>query len=1824
MKPLRIFISSPGDVAEEREKAKQVVAALQHQYAEFALVPVLWEDLAIPATASFQEGIDFVLAERHRIDIAVFILWSRLGSPLGHAITKRDGSPYLSGTEREFDLMLAAFEQSGRQKPIILAYTRDDSEGFNDRLDARMRDEDALEEIIRQRRLLKKFIQERFHDEEGRNLRAYHTYREPVGFAQRLHVHLRGALDELLGLDHGGATWAESPYRSLEVFDICHAPIFCGREEETCELLQRLRDQQAAGCAFVCIVGASGSGKSSLARAGVAATLLQRSFDDGVKEWRAAVFVPGTAPGDLFMALARSLAEPLPELREGVGGLERLARCFDEQNHEAAGILIETAFHGVSAALGGALRVLVVCDQMEELWTDRRITPELREKFLQTIEALARGSLSILATLRSDFYPQAQLSEAFLRMKGERGHFDLTPPGPAALRQLIVQPTHRAGLAFERAASGGRSLDERILEDAARDPSALPLLQYALAELYERRDEKQRLLTFAAYDAMGGVEGALGQRAGHTFDQLPADTQAALEEVLPLLISVDIAGEQNAVRRRAPLADLTSTPARRQLTERLTEARFLSTNDQDGTPIAALAHEALLRRWERLSAWINQNRDLLRMRARIEQYHGMWEWSGRDDSRLLPAGLALEEGRKLLEASPRVLDEKGERFVRASSAHHDEQRRRATRRRRVAMAVLCGLTALALIGGGLAVRLGLVANRKRAEVIQERNKLEELLWTASRSDQLAAVRASREGHPGQALAFFDRALRYRAANNSALVSSAVHAYGNNAAPWHTRTVAAFEAPVASLEFSADGRWLAMGSFDKTARVIEAATGREVVALECEAPVEKVAMTADGRWLAAGDSRGVIHVLEISTGRRVPKRELGAGVLALGFTPDGKGLIAVSTDAARLMDVATGQEISLIKKFDKPVRSAGLSMDRRRLWVESDSDTEVIEVATGTVNCTVKIDGEQASASFSHDGNLVVGTEWPGSPSVNFFHATTGEVVRNISIERFRNRGSDLDYETESKCLLSPESQLLAVGLNTGPGVGRRSGANRGEVKSQVWFVEAATGETLKKSHELDGAISEMAFSPDGRWLTVAVSNRTVQVLNAKTGQVVSVIELEGVASGVCFSPDGRWLAIGNADFWRLKQHAKGEVRVMEVSTGQEMVRSDLAGIGTTLSFTPDSRFLSALSSTANIREGTEDYRIQASRWDTATGEEIKRQAFDKEWRAVTASADGAWLALKSPDKQVRIIEAASGKEIRQIAAPDRLVFSPDGRVMLAFEKGNGARITEVATGTEIKSLALDHKESDLAWAGIFSADSRRIAIFTPRPYASPSGPRPPAPSPDSKHSIRIFESPAGRQVQQLESPGELVSISLSPDGQRLAESCAVTTSSEGRMAHAARVWDISTGTKLYTVDLGDTEWNVGFSPDGQWLLARESGQGAAGELRLMEASSGREVRRMLHEDSIKIARLSSDSRLVAMVSSGESKRTELQIAEAATGVELGHVELAEWVADLKFSPDGRWLATATYDDILRLFDTSWFASPDTHVSEVWLKALELQSGHQFQLDDGRLKTIPASESSQLEKFIRTAAAAPPGKGEEWQHAILRWSLLPPDERTTSPWSGEPLRRVIARTLVGTHSGQIISQCADSAPWHPLVPISLARLEPKLDKQTAPSRREGMLVRPKYLARMTLQRLRQADEKVYGAAALENYLGFLWRVLDHDFQYNEIPLILLEERDAKLTSGNNNSPARFSFNYRHPSDPGKRTWLKEGDTWTETQPSGRQNIYKVAARITINGILGTEIQRVAEPGTWAFIPDKGTGSVMRLLMRTKPDGWYSLGSIDEVE
>ena len=255
--------------------------------------------------------------------------------------------------------------------------------------------------------------------------------------------------------------------------------------------------------------------------------------------------------------------------------------------------------------------------------------------------------------------------------------------------EIIEKPARTAGITFETLVElgPGGALNERILKDALRDPGALPLLEYALGELHRRCLEKARkdavsedeaspqrssrplVLTNAAYDGIGRVEGAITRCATEVFARLSVKTQAALPDLLPLLVSVEPGGGEEipSVRLRPRLDDLTGADPnspRAMLTQALVNARFLTTDhdttDHDkGFATVTLTHEALLKRWELISEWIERNRECLRIRSQVAQAHAHWKAMDGDSSLLLPRGVALDEGRRLLEKAPHLLKAEG-------------------------------------------------------------------------------------------------------------------------------------------------------------------------------------------------------------------------------------------------------------------------------------------------------------------------------------------------------------------------------------------------------------------------------------------------------------------------------------------------------------------------------------------------------------------------------------------------------------------------------------------------------------------------------------------------------------------------------------------------------------------------------------------------------------------------------------------------------------------------------------------------------------------------------------------------------------------------------------------------------------------------------------------------------------------------------------------------------------------------------------------------------------------------------------------------------------
>ncbi|MDA7980401.1 MAG: hypothetical protein MPJ50_16710 [Pirellulales bacterium] len=678
---LRIFLSSPGDVGLERDLAQQVVERLQGEFgARVWLETIRWEDRPVRATAAFQPQI----IPPSQTDIVVCILWSRLGTPLSTDYQREDGTRYGSGTEWEFEDAVKAHHANGL--PDILVYKRDEVPL------ASLKDSKELEVRRKQFEALESFVQRWFFGDDGSFQAAFKVYSVPDEFERILEADLRRLIEERLpehipNSDKPTARWHRgSPYLGLSSFDLQHAPVFFGRTRAISEIRDALVRQAERGCSSLIVFGMSGCGKSSLVRAGVLGTMTRPGVVEGIEHWRWCILRPSdVTDAGLCRGLATAITNEtgLPELiRQGVT-LESLEAALLEAPKHAVtpiGMALRAIASGDDipaspSSLDVNARLIIVVDQLEEIFTLEQFDGEQRRLFVRSLEALAQSGLVwVIATMRSDFYPRCLEIPELVRLKDGDGQYDLLPPTFDEVGQMIEFPTRAAGLRFEVDPESGQRLDARLHEAAAQDSQALPLLSFTLDELYRRRSE-DGVLTIRAYEKLGGLEGALARRAEEVFAAQQPEVQAVLPSLLRGLVTVDPTVDNIIAARRVVQAELANTPQQQLMLAALIDARLVVTDrSEDGTPVVRVAHEALITHWPRVQEWLNDGRDFLRIRARLDQASDRWRLDERRTDLLLPAGKLLAEAEDALATRRDELSGPVIEFVTAS------QRRRKRRR----------------------------------------------------------------------------------------------------------------------------------------------------------------------------------------------------------------------------------------------------------------------------------------------------------------------------------------------------------------------------------------------------------------------------------------------------------------------------------------------------------------------------------------------------------------------------------------------------------------------------------------------------------------------------------------------------------------------------------------------------------------------------------------------------------------------------------------------------------------------------------------------------------------------------------------------------------------------------------------------------------------------------------------------------------------------------------------------------------------------------------------------------------------------------------------
>jgi WD domain, G-beta repeat len=1132
---LRIFVSSPTDVPDERLRADLIVDKLSQDYSRFfAIESYRWEHEAMLASKHFQDAIEPPSA----FDIVVLILWSRLGTPLPEKTVEReyrgiDDRAPVTGTEWEYEEALKVARTKGA--PDLLAFRNVSPVPMDPR------DRDAQDKTNAQLKALNAFWTRHFAD-RGVFLAAYDEYHTLEEFAHRLEESLRKLIERRIKAPAGGASrdepiWLSAPFRGLESYEFEHAPIFFGRNAAITKATEHLATNARSGCAFLFVSGASGSGKSSLVKAGVVPRLMKPQRISGAGFIRRCVFRPAIESSDVFLGLATALtraATPdggLPELIAPGQAVAQLATHL----RGAAG---EPAFPFVNA-LGrltdaerksGRLlafedaKLILVVDQFEELFTGSGISPDDRRSFVQLLAGLARsGAVWVVATLRADFWHRAAEIPDLIAIAEGNGRIDLATASPAELAEMIRKPAQAAGLTFELHPQTGIGLDAVLAQDAAAAPGALPLLSFTLDELYKSTKARgEAVLTHTSYQALGGLEGAIANRADEIVGGLPVGAQAALPRVLRALTTVSGVTDQVPVARSVPLESFTESSPARILVDAFVAARLLvAAGESDAASTVRLAHEALISRWRRARDQLAADRRDLEIRTLVERELNRWrQASGRGAALLLLRNPDLANAIDLANRWGDELDATTRDFI-----------ARSARRARLAQTLTAAAAVLFALVAGAAVyaeRQAVRAQHEADDAAQQARRAQKDLGILP-VNLLASLSSSEwlRGNRDTALRLAVHATRLALTLDpelsapGAALAAAVWQWDWQRwrSDWRMAglMLSEHEDIVTSASFSPDGTRIVTGS--KAAHVWDATTGKEIVVFRGhEEGVASATFSPDGASVVTASSDKTARIWDAATAREILILRHRSAVITAAFSPDGSRVVTGSWDGtARIWDAASGKEVATFRThhYDR-VHSAAFSHDGSRIVTASSSDSgtrtalglsdvHIWDAATGRELTVLRLPrhGGIESAAFSPDGLRIVTTSLDGT-------ASTWDVATGMEISVLRGHGD-----------------------------------------GRVEFPA-------------DGGVLSAAFSPDGSRIVTASYDKTARIWDAASGNEIAVIRGHGDSVlSATFSPDGSRIVTASYDktarIWYVRVTTMpGKDLMTEVCTGRLRAVSKLS------------------------------------------------------------------------------------------------------------------------------------------------------------------------------------------------------------------------------------------------------------------------------------------------------------------------------------------------------------------------------------------------------------------------------------------------------------------------------------------------------------------------------------------------------------------------------------------------------------------------------------------------------------------------------------------
>lgn len=1136
-----------------------------------------------------------------------------------------------------------------------------------------------------------------------------------------------------------------NPYKGLRPFEEADAANFFGREDLTDTLVRRLAETR-----FLAVVGPSGSGKSSVVRAGLIPALRGGALP-GSDEWPIAEMVPGPRPLDeLEAALLRVAVNPPSTL-------------IDQLERDDRGLL--RAVKRVLPADGPELVLFI--DQFEEVFTLVE-DEEARTHFLGSIEAAVRernSRLRVVITLRADFYDRPLLYRGFAELLRSRVEA-VVPLAPHEFERAIAEPARRVDVRLEE------GLVTQMVAEVAEEPGALPLLQYSLTELFERRED--HILTVGQYRAIGGVSGALGRRAEELYAQLEPPGKEAARQLFLRLVALGEGTEDT--RRPVPRTELASIDvdqgAMASVIDAFGASRLLSF-DRDartGAPTVEVAHEALLTAWGRLRRWIDDAREDLRTERRLALAAREWLDADRDPSFLL-TGSRLEqfeawqqgsrisitpEEREFLEESLEARDRRRQEEE-ARQARERELERRSLRRARSLVAVLAAAALLAS-----AITVFAFSQRERAEREGRIAEARELAAAAAanlevdpeRSILLALEAIERtRSVDGTVLPEAQEALHHaviasrielsvpglgglldwspegvfatEGPEETGLIDIRDAATGHRARQWKGHDI-----DVNDVAFSPDGSMLATTGDDGKLKVWDPATGDLLSSFSGEGQVWGPSFSGDGSLVAAAwPDEGHVRIMDPSTGRVVQVIEnVEGGPHDTALSPDGDHIAVAPFDLLEgfVFDVASGDLLFDLKDHVYPINGISWSPDGR--WIATaanDSSARVWDATTGESELHLRgHTGILVSADWSPDSRRLVTAGIDGTAKVWEITPDGAQELMSLGAQGTR-AGIAAAFSPDGSHVITGASDISAVKIWDVSLSGNAEWANmptdllapvgvaflpRGRVVAPIdrgsvaiWDVETGRRiQTLGPGHGSPDPVVQINASPDGE-LVATVRNfaRIVDVWDASTGDLVFEVKAGFGVTGIDWSADGARLAIATfAGTSKIVDRSGKELTTLQEQDGFALWALALSPDGRLLatSAVPDR---SALGAHLTVR-------------DWRTGEVVREIPLGAPAEAVAFDPTGSFIATAGYTGVVDIWSVETGERVGRLAAHSgpviEVAYSSDGSTIATSGDDGTVRLFDADSGNELLVL----RGHDFTVTGIsFSPDGRRLASASP-------------------------------------------------------------------------------------------------------------------------------------------------------------------------------------------------------------------------------------------------------------------------------------------------------------------------------------------------------------------------------------------------------------------------------------------------------------------------------------------------------------------------------